>query len=87
MNIPKDEIVKLIESKQGKALADKARQELPGLVDHLEHAPLLAKFGIDPQELLSKVGGAAGIEKAVSGFLGGDQAAKPETTPKPPTSA
>jgi hypothetical protein len=86
MQIPKNEILKLVESKQGKEAAQRAARELPDLVHHLEHAPLLAKFGINPEELLSKVGGAEGLEQKLTGLLGGEEGAKPKpATPSPPS--
>ncbi len=64
MQIPKAEIMKLIESKQGKELAAKAEQELPALIHHVDHAGLLSKFGIKPEELASR--GAKGSEGALA---------------------
>jgi len=44
---------------QGKSdQAEQANQELPEKVDPECHAGLLEKFGLSPQELLSKLGGA-----------------------------
>ena len=40
---------------QGKS--DQAKQELPDKVDPEQHSELLQKFGLNPQELLSKLGG------------------------------
>ena len=85
MNIPKDEIIKLIESKQGRAVAEGFGRRDCSIIDHLEHAPLLAKFGIDPQALLSKVGGAEEMQKSLDGLLGGHWGREP-AEPTPPTS-
>ena len=59
MEIPKEAIINLIRERLGGDKAAQADQELPDRVDHEQHSDLLAKFGIDPQELLS--GGLGGI--------------------------
>ncbi len=57
MEIPKDQILDLLKQ-QGKAdQADQADQELPDQVDPERDSGLLAKFGIDPQDLPGKLGG------------------------------
>jgi hypothetical protein len=53
MEIPKDKILELIRERAGGDKADQAAGELPDQVDPEQHAGLLQKFGIDPQELLS----------------------------------
>jgi hypothetical protein len=53
MEIPKDKILELIRERAGGDKADQAAGELPDQVDPQQHAGLLQKFGIDPQELLS----------------------------------
>ena len=57
MQIPKDQIISLIESKMGGQQAQQAQQELPDQVDHEQHSDLLQKYHIDPQELIQKFGG------------------------------
>jgi hypothetical protein len=64
MEIPKDKILELIRERAGADKADQAAGELPDRVDPEQHAGLLQKFGIDPQELL---GGGLGD---VAGKLG-----------------
>jgi hypothetical protein len=64
MEIPKDKILELIRERAGGEKADQAAGELPDKVDPEQHADLLQKFGIDPQELL---GGGLGD---VAGKLG-----------------
>jgi hypothetical protein len=59
MQIPKDQIISLIESRMGGHQAQQASQELPDQFDHEQHADLLKKFNLDPQELLQKFGGSA----------------------------
>lgn len=52
MQIPKQQILSMIESRMGAGQAQAAANELPDQVDHEQHADLLSKFGIDPKELL-----------------------------------
>ena len=51
MEIPKDTIVSMIESRGGSDQAQQAVQQLPDVIDHEEHSGLLEQFGIDPHEL------------------------------------
>jgi hypothetical protein len=57
MEIPKDKVLELIRDRVGGEKADQASKELPDRVDPDKHSDLLAKFGIDPQDLLGKLGG------------------------------
>jgi hypothetical protein len=61
MEIPKDQILQLLRSRGEDQKADQAQNELPDQVDPEQHAGLLEKLGIDPQELLGSLGGAGGI--------------------------
>jgi len=56
MHIDKQQIVDLLRERGDDAKATEADQELPDKVDHLQHGDLLSRFGIDPQELLGRVG-------------------------------
>ena len=57
MQIPKEQILELLRS-QGKAdQAGEADAQLPDRVDTEEHAGLLEKFGLNPADVLSKLGG------------------------------
>ncbi len=57
MEIPKDKILEMLHE-QGKGdQAEQAEQELPDKVDPERDSGLLAKFGLSPQDLLSKLGG------------------------------
>ena len=67
MQIDKDQILQLLRSQGDEQKAQQADQELPGKVDTDEHAGLLAKFGIDPMDLIKKFGGGSGL----GGLLGG----------------
>jgi hypothetical protein len=57
MEIPKDQILKLLRDRGDDGKADQADQELPDKVDTDQHADQLQKLGIDPKDLLSKLGG------------------------------
>ena len=57
MEIPKQQILELLQQ-QGKGdQVGQADQELPERVDTDQHAGLLEKYGLDPGEILSKLGG------------------------------
>jgi hypothetical protein len=59
MEIPKQQILDLLRE-QGKGdQVGQADQELPERVDTDQHAGLLEKFGLDPGEIVSKLGGGA----------------------------
>jgi hypothetical protein len=60
MEIPKDQILQMLRSRGDDAKADQAQGELPDQVDPEQHAGLLQKLGIDPQDLLGGAGGIAG---------------------------
>ena len=57
MEIPKDQILDLLRQQGKHDQASQAQQELPDKVDTDQHADLLSKFGIDPKELIGKLGG------------------------------
>ena len=73
MQIDKDQILQLLRSKGDDDKAAQADQELPAQVDTDQHAGLLAKFGLDPAELIQKFmgGQGGGIGGALGGLLGG----------------
>ncbi len=50
----------MIESRVGSDQARRPRSPLPDPVDHQDHADLLNQFGIDPQSLVTDLGGSAG---------------------------
>jgi hypothetical protein len=57
MQIPKEKILEM-PRQQGKSdRVDQVKQELPDQVDTDQHSDLLQKFGLNPHELLSKLGG------------------------------
>ena len=57
MQIPKEQILDLLRQQGKDDQVGQADQELPDQVDPEQHAGLLQKFGIDPQDLISKLGG------------------------------
>jgi hypothetical protein len=60
MEIPKEQILELLRSQGDHDKAQQADQELPGQVDTDRDSGLLSKLGIDPQDLLGKLGGGLG---------------------------
>jgi hypothetical protein len=60
VEIPKDTIVSMIESRGGSDQAQQAAQQLPDVIDHQEHGGLLQQFGIDPKELAGDAEAGAG---------------------------
>ena len=57
MEIPKDKVLELLQSRGDHDKAEQADKELPDEVDPEQHSDLLGKFGIEPSELLAMVGG------------------------------
>ncbi|GAB3471732.1 hypothetical protein AB1207_23895 [Kineococcus endophyticus] len=68
MQIPKDQILSLLKGQGDDAKAQQAESELPDTVDTDEHAGLLSKLGLNPAELIAKLGGGAG--GGIAGKLG-----------------
>jgi hypothetical protein len=67
MNIDKNQILELLRSQGDEGKAQQADQELPDQVDTDRDAGLLSRFGIDPMDLVKKLGGGGGL----GGLLGG----------------
>jgi hypothetical protein len=65
MEIPKEQILQFLRDRGEPDRAAQAEQALPEQVDTDQHADLLSRLGIDPQELISNLGGGLG------GALGG----------------
>jgi hypothetical protein len=66
MQIPKDQILDLLRSRGEDDKASQADSELPDQVDTEQHAGILERLGVSPQELIAKFtggggGGAGGI--------------------------
>ena len=56
MQIPKEQILEFLRSRGDNDKASQADGELPEQVDTDQHAGILEKYGIDPQDLISKLG-------------------------------
>jgi hypothetical protein len=65
VQIDKNSILELMRSQGQHEQAQQAQNELPEQVDTEQHAGLLGKFGLNPQDLIAKLGGGGG------GGLGG----------------
>jgi len=65
MEFDKSQILDLLRSQGDGDKADQAERELPDRVDPEQHAGLLSKFGLSPQELMGKLGGGG-----LGGMLG-----------------
>lgn len=68
MNIDKSSILELLHGNGQHDQADQAQQELPDQVDTDQHAGLLAKFGLNPADLIAKFTGGGG--SGIGGMLG-----------------
>jgi hypothetical protein len=60
MQIDKQQIIDLLKSRGDNDRATQAESELPDTVDTDQHAGLLEKLGINPQELLGGLAGGLG---------------------------
>ena len=56
VEIPKDKILDLLREQGKSDQVDQAEQELPDQVDPERHSGLLEKFGLQPQDVLTKLG-------------------------------
>jgi hypothetical protein len=61
MEIDKDTVLSLLRERGQDQEAARAEEELPSKVDTERDAGLLQKFGVDPEELLSRFTGGADI--------------------------
>ncbi|MHA7210321.1 hypothetical protein [Arthrobacter sp. MDT1-65] len=61
MQIDTSQIIDLLKSQGRPDQADQARSELPDRVDPEQHSDLLAKFGINPKDLLGNIPGLGGF--------------------------
>ena len=57
MEIPKDKILDMLREQGKSDQVDQADKELPQQVDPERDSGLLQKFGLEPQDVLSKLGG------------------------------
>ena len=61
MQIDKDTVVSMIRERGDDAKAGQAERELPDQVDTDQHADVLERFGVNPQELIGKMTGGRDI--------------------------
>lgn len=57
MEIPKEQVLKMLQDRGDSGQADQADKELPDQVDTDRDRGLLEKFGLNPSELIGKLGG------------------------------
>lgn len=67
MEFDKAQLLEMLRARGDHQTAQQADGELPDKVDTQAHAGLLQKFGLDPQELIAKLGQGGGL----GGLLGG----------------
>ena len=67
MQIDKAQVLELLRSRGDHDKAAEAEQELPAEVDTERDAGLLSRLGLNPEELLGRLGGGGGL----GGLLGG----------------
>jgi hypothetical protein len=61
VQIPKDQVLRLLRSRGDDRKVDEAERELPDSVDTDQHADLLARLGVDRKDLMSKLGGGGDL--------------------------
>ena len=61
MQIDKAQIIDMLKKRGDDDRAEKAQSELPDKVDTDQDQGLLEKFGIDPRDLIGKLGGLGGL--------------------------
>jgi hypothetical protein len=60
MQIDKTQIIEMLKSRGDDDQASQAETELPDQVDTEQDAGMLEKYGIDPKDLMGKLGGGLG---------------------------
>lgn len=61
MQIDKQQIISFLKSRGEQDKANQTDSELPQQVDTEKDSGLLAKFGIDPQDIIKTLGGKFGL--------------------------
>ena len=61
MQIDKNTVVEMIRERGDEDKAGQAERELPDEVDTDQHADMLGRFGVDPQELIGRFTGGRDI--------------------------
>ncbi len=57
MQINREQVLELLRAKGDEAKVAQAERELPAQLDTDEHVELLSALGLEPQEVISKLGG------------------------------
>jgi hypothetical protein len=70
MEIPKDAILEFLRNRGDTDKAEEAERELPENVDTERDSGLLARFGINPDELLATADKIPGLRDKLPGGLG-----------------
>ncbi|MDP9398228.1 MAG: hypothetical protein M3P96_10600 [Actinomycetota bacterium] len=70
MQIDKSQVLDLLRSQGKNNEAQQAESELPQQVDTDQHGDLLSRFGLSPQDLITKFTGGGG-GGGLGGMLGG----------------
>ena len=68
MEIPKEQILELLRERGQQDDAARAEEQLPDQVDTDRDAGMLSKFGLDPSELTSMLGGLGGLKGKIPGL-------------------
>lgn len=71
MQIDKDMILAFLRERGEGDKANEADRELPQQVDTDAHQGLLERLGLDPSELVGRLGDLGGLGKGLGGMLGG----------------
>ena len=61
MQIDKETVLNLIRERAGEGKAQEAESELPDQIDPEQHKDVLARFGVNPEELLGGITGGQGL--------------------------
>jgi len=56
MEIPKDKLIEQLKKEGQSEKAQKLEAELPEKVDHELHSDILEKHGVNPQDIIGKIG-------------------------------
>lgn len=70
MQIDKSQVLDLLRQQGDDGKVQQADQELPSTVDTEQHGGLLARLGLDPQDLVARLAGG-GLAGGLGGMLGG----------------
>ena len=63
MELDKQGILNLI-GQQDPSRLQEAQEQLPDQLDHEQHADLLQRFGVDPQQALNQFGAGGGVAQS-----------------------